>query len=227
MRDALPAALSLNAGFVDTVGFLALHGLFTTHVTGNFVTLGAALVTGASGALAKLLALPLFCVVALLTTLLGHLLVRVLLPPLRSLLFLQFILLAAACVLTVQFGPFPNGDASMALATGGALVAAMAIQNAAQRIYLSAAPPTTIMTGTTTQIMIDLAELMRGGGRDDVRAASKARLKRMTGAVAVFAVGCAGAALAYVYEPLWCFAAPPLLAAVAMAMEQPAAPAKA
>ena len=35
--------LSLNAGFVDTVGFLGLDGLFTAHITGNFVTLAARL----------------------------------------------------------------------------------------------------------------------------------------------------------------------------------------
>ena len=51
-------ALSLLAGYVDTAGFLALHGLFTAHVTGNFVTMGAALTHGSSGAVAKLLALP-------------------------------------------------------------------------------------------------------------------------------------------------------------------------
>jgi hypothetical protein len=40
-----PAALlSFNGGFVDTAGFLGLQGLFVAHVTGNFVTLGAALV---------------------------------------------------------------------------------------------------------------------------------------------------------------------------------------
>ena len=59
--------LSVNAGFVDTAGFLALQGLFTAHVTGNFVTFGAALVNGTSGAFAKLLALPVFCAVVLVT----------------------------------------------------------------------------------------------------------------------------------------------------------------
>ena len=42
--------LSFNAGYVDTAGFLALGGLFTAHVTGNFVTLGATLVHGTAGA---------------------------------------------------------------------------------------------------------------------------------------------------------------------------------
>jgi hypothetical protein len=56
-RSILPLLLSLTAGYVDTAGFLAPQGLFTAHVTSNFVTLGASLVFGTSGAIAKLLAL--------------------------------------------------------------------------------------------------------------------------------------------------------------------------
>ena len=48
-------------------GFLPLQGLFTAHVTGNFVTLGASLALGTSGAVAKVLALPVFCVVVIAT----------------------------------------------------------------------------------------------------------------------------------------------------------------
>ena len=46
---AIAALLSFNAGLVDTAGFLGLQGLFTAHVTGNFVTLGAALALGHHG----------------------------------------------------------------------------------------------------------------------------------------------------------------------------------
>ena len=95
MKFSVPVFLSLNAGYVDTAGFLALQGLFTAHVTGNFVTLGAALVLGTSGVLAKLLALPVFCVVILSTRLLAPSLPRLGLPVLRTMLWLKLILLTA------------------------------------------------------------------------------------------------------------------------------------
>lgn len=69
MKLNLPILPSFNAGYVDTAGFLALQGLFTAHVTGNFVTFGASMALGTSGALAKLLALPVFCTAAILVRL--------------------------------------------------------------------------------------------------------------------------------------------------------------
>ena len=75
-RPPLPLLLSLNAGFVDAAGFLALQGLFTAHVTGNFVTLGASLVFGTTGAVAKLLALPVFCLVVIMMRPLSSALLR-------------------------------------------------------------------------------------------------------------------------------------------------------
>ncbi len=60
---AIAALLSFNGGFVDSAGFLGLQGLFLSHVTGNFVTLGAALVLGHHAIIGKLLALPEFIVV--------------------------------------------------------------------------------------------------------------------------------------------------------------------
>ena len=67
MKVSILDLLTFNGGYVDTAGFLALQGLFTAHVTGNFVTIGASLVQGTSGVIAKLLALPVFCAVVVLT----------------------------------------------------------------------------------------------------------------------------------------------------------------
>lgn len=211
MKLVLPALLSLNAGYVDTAGFLALHGLFTTHVTGNFVTLGAALAFGTSGVLAKLLALPVFCAVVLAARLSGAGFERLGWPALRILMTLQVVWLAAAAAIAIRLGPFPDGDTTPALLAGGALVAAMAIQNAAHRTYLTSLPATTVMTLTTTQVMVDLADLIRGVGAE-ARAAAKTRLGPMTLGVACFALGCGASAFAYTYLREWCFAAPPVLA---------------
>ncbi|MEI9986010.1 MAG: DUF1275 family protein [Aliidongia sp.] len=213
MKLKLPALLSLNAGFVDTAGYLALQGLFTAHVTGNFVTFGASMVQGTSGALAKLLALPVFCVIVLCTRILSTLLDRWKLPSLRTLLVLKLILLVLGAVLAIRLGPFTDGDAWPALVTGMVLVSAMAIQNAVHRIHLGSAPPTTLMTGTTTQIMIDVADILLGCP-PETRAAARARLLRMSLSVACFAAGCLLAALLYGTVGVWCFIFPAMLAAV-------------
>jgi uncharacterized membrane protein YoaK (UPF0700 family) len=221
MKLTLPAVLSLNGGFVDTAGFLSLQGLFTAHVTGNFVTFGAALVHGTTGAFAKLLALPVFCIVVVLVRLLGDYLVMKHLPPLRLLLGLKVALLALAAVLAVALGPFPDGDGASAILTGMVLVSAMAIQNAVHRIHLASAPPTTLMTGTTTQIMIDLADLTRGvpaAEADKVRG----RLSRMAMSVGGFALGCGLAALLFVSGGMWCLALPPVIALAALVMREAA-----
>jgi uncharacterized membrane protein YoaK (UPF0700 family) len=67
------------------------------------------------------------------------------------------------------------------------------------------------MTGTTTQIMIDIADLVRGVS-SEARAAATDRLRRMGANVVAFALGCAAAALLYAQFHTWCFIIPPLLA---------------
>lgn len=215
MKPSLPILLSVNGGFVDAAGYLALHGLFTTHVTGNFVTLGASWVLGTSGALAKLLALPLFCLVVFAVRLLSGVLIAKRLPALRTILGLKLALLAAGAVLALVYGPFDDGDRAAAVMTGMMLVAAMAIQNALHRIHMGALPPTTIMTGNTIQVMFDLADLARGASTE-MRATIRLRLSRMSSSIAGFAAGCAAAALIYATQGMWCFAVPPLLAACSL-----------
>src|ERR1700693_4805767 len=123
------ALLSFNGGFLDTVGSLGLQGLFTAHVTGNFVTLGAALVFGTHGVIAKVLALPEFIIVVALARLAGGALSARQLPALQILLSAKVLFLTVFFVLAVALGPFANSDAPTALITGFAGIAAMAIQN--------------------------------------------------------------------------------------------------
>lgn len=213
-KGAIPLILSLNAGYVDTAGFLALQGLFTAHVTGNFVTLGASLALGTSGAIAKLLALPVFCAVVIATRWLSTLLTKRQRPPLATLIALQVLLLVIGAALALRFGPFHDTDGWRAVVTGMVLVAAMAIQNAYHRLHLGNAPPSTIMTGTTTQVMIDLADRVYGPKVAGIQSSS--RLLQMSTMIVLFAAGCSAAAFLYSVLGVKCFAAPPIVAALAL-----------
>ena len=208
-RATIPLLMSLNAGYVDMAGFLALQGLFTAHVTGNFVTLGASLALGTSGAIAKLLALPVFCVVVIASRVLGTLLSNRFDRVFEVLLGLKVLLLIGGAALAIKWGPFRDGDSWHAILTGMILVAAMAIQNAVHRIHLGNSPPSTLMTGTTTQIMIDLADKIYA--RAGEKGQSGSRLAQMSTNVLVFAIGCGAAALLYARLGVWCFVLPPIL----------------
>lgn len=211
MKAALPVLLSFNGGYVDTAGYLALQGLFTAHVTGNFVTLAAALAFGTSGILTKLLALPVFCVVVVVTRLVSYGFPNRNWPVLPTMLTLKLLLLIAGAVLAIRLGPFTNGDSAAAMVTGLTFVAAMAIQNAAHRIHLGSAPPSTLMTGTTTQLMIDVADSIHGLPTEK-REVTRARMKDMALAVLCFASGAALAAFLFHTLGTWCFVVAPAVA---------------
>jgi uncharacterized membrane protein YoaK (UPF0700 family) len=182
---------------------------------GNFVTFGAAVALGTSGAIAKLLALPVFCMIVLLARLLSYQLKAHNLPVLRTMLFLKLALLIAAAILAVTLGPFPKGDGWPAIVTGMTLVAAMALQNAAHRVHLTSAPPSTLMTGTTTQVMLDIADLIHGV-KDESGAITRSRLTKMISSVACFAIGCGIAAAVFITAGIWCLALPPILGVIAL-----------
>jgi hypothetical protein len=105
---SIPALLSFHGGFLDTVGFLGLQGLFTAHVTGNFVTLGAAVVFGTHGVIAKLIALPEFIIVVALARFAGAALRKRDLDALRPLPVAKVIFLLAFFIAGVALGPFPD-----------------------------------------------------------------------------------------------------------------------
>ncbi|MFZ0094296.1 MAG: YoaK family protein [Pseudolabrys sp.] len=216
-RKILVWLLSFNAGFVDTTGFLGLQGLFTAHVTGNFVTLGAALVFGTQGIIAKLIALPEFLIVIVLVRLIGTALTTRRLSTSRLVLAAEVAFLLAFFLLAVEFGPFPDSDSPTALITGFTGVAAMAIQNAIQRVHLAGFPPTTIMTGNTTQAALDAVDLIRGVNRKQ-GVAIRARLAGILSGIFYFALGCAAAAGLYFLFGFWSLAVPVVVGVATLAL---------
>ena len=212
---SLPTILSFNGGYVDTLGFLSLSGLFTAHVTGNFVTLGATMAHGLDGALSKLLALPMFCLIVFASRLACLTIQSRGRSPIRSMLVVKLALLVAVAVLAFVYGPFHGDDSKLTLLVALTLVSAMAIQNGLHRAHLGKAPPSTLMTGTTTQIMLDLADILANSKPEDIVAA-KVRVTKMGTAVATFALGCGVGALGYIYAPVIAFSLPAILAAVSL-----------
>ncbi|CAN5153802.1 YoaK family protein [soil metagenome] len=223
--SAMAALLSFNGGFVDTAGFLGLQGLFVAHVTGNFVTLGAALVHGSHGIIGKVLALPEFILVIALARLAGTAMRARHQPVLRILLSTKVALLICFFLLAVSFGPFPDPNTPAALLTGFAGIAAMALQNALQRVHMPALPPSTLMTGSTTQATLDAVDLLSGIAPDQ-RGAVRARFGKMSKAILSFASGCALAAILYALVGFWCLALPVLVGLISatMKIDDPAAP---
>lgn len=212
---SLPTLLSFNGGYVDTLGFLSLSGLFTAHVTGNFVTLGATMAHGLDGAWSKLLALPVFCLVVFASRLVCLKLPSQNRSPIRPMLVVKLLLFVGVAAYALYHGPFRADEGVVTLTVGMALVSAMAIQNGLHKAHLSKAPPSTLMTGTTTQIMLDLADILADPKADEV-ATAKARIKKMAAAVATFALGCGFGAVGYMYAPAVAFTLPAVIAVVAL-----------
>lgn len=206
--------LAFVAGYIDVAGFIALFGLFTAHVTGNFVMIGVQLVADThTGVIAKLLALPVFVIVVALVKLAVQAFDRAKRRPLRPLLIVQTLLLLVFMTLGLAAQPIVSADAPMAVLCGLFGVAALAIQNAAGRLVLVDHVPTTIMTGNTTQIVIDVVELLTGEKHADSldAKAARMRLRKMIPALVAFAAGAILGGLAYHGAGFWCVLLPAVL----------------
>jgi len=192
----LPAALAFTAGFVDTLGFVALFSFFTAHVTGNFVVLGSALTQPLHGLVAKVLALPMFIIAVGAARLYGRSLDRRGLAAAPRFLATQAVFLAVFMVLGLLAAPMTDGDSPLAVVTALCGVVAMGIQNAASRTVFANLSPTTVMTGNVTQLVIDCMDVLANSSAPEAPAL-RARIKRFWPPVLAFAAGAAGGALGY------------------------------
>lgn len=212
----LLAVLSTTAGAVDVIGFLALGGLFTAHITGNVVIAAAHYVTGGFGQIGPLLAVPVFMVVIGFVTLASGAIARPGSTPLQPLLWLQTALLAGFLALGVGFGRFPDADSLIAVLAGMLGVAAMATQNVLVRLALKGAPSTAVMTTNITQLTVDLVTLARSRGNVDELAKARSRTRMTFPCIIGFVAGCAAGAALEVNCGFWALGLPVVLSALAV-----------
>jgi uncharacterized membrane protein YoaK (UPF0700 family) len=212
----LPAVLSTTAGAVDVIGFLALGGLFTAHVSGNLCVLAAHYITGGFSQVGPLLSVPVFIAVLGVVTLAFGRAQKASNGSRRALLVQHAVLLAACLGLGVGFGPFADADHPMAVLVGMLAVAAMATQNALVKLALKDSPPTAVMSTNITELAIDLATLARSRGDGDDLARARRRASMTFPCVVGFVGSCAAGAVLEVYFGLWALALPVVLAALAI-----------
>jgi uncharacterized membrane protein YoaK (UPF0700 family) len=200
-------SLGFLAGYVNTVGFVALFGLMTALVTGNFILIGANLVSDSSSAvMIKFLAFPAF--------ILGIAAIRILTIWLDSkhqqnlqiqlTVLLQLVLLVAFMITGILASPLGKEPSTIAIICGMFGAAAMGAHSAYTRLLLPHLAPTSMMTGNVTQIVLDAMELLLGKGDS----ATRARMSKSLWTIAAFATGAIVAGFCYVAASFWALLLP-------------------
>jgi uncharacterized membrane protein YoaK (UPF0700 family) len=211
------AVLAFVAGYVDTLGFVALFGLFTAHVTGNFILIGSGLAGAGNGLLIKWLAFPAF-VAGIVGARLVDDTLRLRTSGVRVglLYFLQIALLGAFMCAGLFAAPITSADAPLTIACGLLGAASMGVQNAHGRLTARAVVANTVMTGNVTQAVIDAFDLFASRTGEAERSAARGRLVSTLPPVLAFAVGAGAGAGGWLVASFWALLLPlALLTAVA------------
>jgi uncharacterized membrane protein YoaK (UPF0700 family) len=198
-------SLGFIAGYVDTLGFVALFGLFIGHITGNFVLIGAELSRPQSGpVLLKFLAFPSFILgVAFARIMIGALLKR----DRHALVYaywLQLLLLTGFMIAGVLSPPLAHDPNLMSAITGSIGAWAMGTHSCTSRLLLPNFAPTTMMTGNVTQLTIDAVDVLRGSADQT----TKKRCVKFLWPVLAFGFGGIGAGFAYIYAGFYALCIP-------------------
>lgn len=192
-----PILLTLVGGAIDTIGFIALFGFFTAHVTGNLVLAGAAWVKGGDGIWIKLGAIPLFILtVAITKFFIDHSEIR---NRTLSYLFLaEALFLISFMISGIYFEPFKDANGLTVALTGALGLIALAIRNTSSKTLIKHISPSTMMTGNTTQLGIDISNYLRSRNDNNLE-----KLLHSLSIVIGFVIGAFLGAFLYVYLDFW------------------------
>ena len=153
--------LSFVAGYADTSTFVGADGLFSAHVTGNFVMFAYDIVTNqTAGSWAKLIAFPVFILAVFVSTLIISQINDDKRAVKRLMIIEGFLLIIAG--LTAWFYRYENTASGLKEFIPMFVVFALGLQNASGRYFAKEVlAPTTVMTGNVTQFVIDLTGYLK------------------------------------------------------------------
>jgi uncharacterized membrane protein YoaK (UPF0700 family) len=209
VHAAVPPLLSFVAGFIDSYTVLALFGLFVAQVTGSFVLAAVAFVASEQGVVIKVLAIPVFLLAAVVTTVIAIRAERRSRSPLAFTLGFEGLVLAGFFATLLLEVPLRNPNSPVVIAASLAGLFAMGTQSAMVRLLMRNVASTNVMTTNTTQIAIDTTELAlawraRRSMPDDVDAvaafaAARARVAGVLPIMFAFLLGTVGGTIAHVF----------------------------
>lgn len=195
-------------GFTDVVGFVGINKLFTAHITGNIVVVIAELINHTPGVASKVIALPLFILLAILVTIFIEKYGQT-----KALLAFWFAVEAVLLASFMYIGLviFPHISVVSGLYIFGAMlmVAAMAIHNTLMRTFMLHFPACTVMTGNLMQFVVDLVSYFGGRRLEyniEKHKESLKGIKRHGNVLAGFALGGLLAAFGYYVMGFWSIA---------------------
>ena len=153
--------MAVIAGFSDVFGFIALHQIFTAHITGNIVMAISYAIYHIPGISPRLIAIPTFIIFAIIATIIieTHGITKFALRIWLTTELLLFVLLMyLGIVFRDHFVVTTNTFTIIAMIP----VTAMAIHNTLMKTYFRGIPVFTVMTGNLSQLIISTTSLSLG-----------------------------------------------------------------
>ena len=153
--------MAVIAGFSDVFGFIALHQIFTAHITGNIVMAISYAIYHIPGISHRLIAIPTFIIFAIIATIIieTHGITKFALRIWLTTELLLFVLLMyLGIVFRDHFVVTTNTFTIIAMIP----VTAMAIHNTLMKTYFRGIPVFTVMTGNLSQLIISTTSLSLG-----------------------------------------------------------------
>jgi uncharacterized membrane protein YoaK (UPF0700 family) len=191
------------AGWVDALGFFALAGVFTAHLTGNLVLIGEEVVRGQDGLLPKLLVFPAFFAGVVLAAVVHASRKKRGRSSVRAVLLAEAVAVTGFMFAGHLAGPVADPGHMQPLAIFAVLLGALAmgVQNAEGRLALRELGSTAVMTTNITQLLLDIVNAARSQAADRRRAWQRVRRQAMP--VLAFSLAAVVAAYAYLAAGFW------------------------